>query len=292
MNSELHEFSKGGSTAESSAREARYLRTLSGPGVVRLHGRSDGGELLLEKAACSLADVLHERRRLPAEEIRAVGAAAAAALARVHQADLVHGDVKPANLLLSRSGELLLADFDAAAPADGRRLSRSSPPRSAPAAAARPATDILALAITLVELSTGALIDPGVVWRAGDLRRLGCPPGLSAEISFMLGHQGSTPSAQSVAEMFQRCGRGALPVPVINARRVDPTPTVEFMPARARTQAAPSLPDSLPGSAAAKPASRWWRRLTASWRSGATSPAAAGRFPDQALGSSQASRSA
>ena len=124
MEHDINLFSKGRLlTAESAAQEAR----LPGGSPERSRGRgaSTSGETTeanccWPKAACSLADVLHERGRLPAEEIRAVGAAAAAALARVHQADLVHGDVKPANLLLSRSGELLLADFDAAAPADGR----------------------------------------------------------------------------------------------------------------------------------------------------------------------------
>ena len=291
MNNAPHLFLKGGSSAERSAREARHLQALSGPGIVRLQGRSDGGELLLENAACSLADVLHERGPLPADEIRAVGAAAAAALARVHQAGLVHGDVKPANLLLSRSGELLLADFDSAAPADGQPLACSSPPRLAPGAPARPATDVCALAITLVELSTGALIDPGVAWRAGDLRRLGCSHALSAEIAFMLSGNGSALSARGAADMFERGGAGSLPMPAMHARRVDPTPTVEFMPARARTPTPPALPDSLPASAAAEPASRWWRRLAASWRSGDASPHASGRFGDQASGISQANRS-
>ena len=291
MSSDVQLFSKDCSSAEAAAREARHLQTLSGPGIVRLHGRSDGSELLLENAACSLADVLHERGPLPADEVRAVGATAAAALARVHHAGLVHGDVKPANLLLSRSGDLLLADFGSAAPADGQPLPRSSPPRLAPGAPARPATDICALGITLVELSTGTLIDPNVPWRAGDLRRLGCSHGLSAEIAFMLSGSGSVLSARGAADMFERGDPGSLPAPAMNARSVDPTPTVEFMPARGRTPAPPELPDLPPGSTAAGPAFRWWRRLAASWRSSDASPRAGSRFRDQASGSSQASRS-
>ena len=198
----------------------------------------------------------------------------------------MHGDVKPANLLLSHSRELWLADFDAACPANGRPLERFSPGRLPPGAPARPVADMTALALTLVELATGTILDPGTSWRAVDLRRLGCSPTLSAELSFMLGGDGSAPSARSAAEMLARPGTGPLPAPAVNARRVDPTPTVEFMPAR-------PLPDSSPQPAQAPsaPSSRWWRRLAASWRPGDVTPRAGGRWLVQASGSSQASRS-
>ena len=235
-----------------------------------LHGLGDDGELLLARAACSLADVLVERGPLPESEVRAVAAAAAAALDRVHEAGLVHGDVKPANLLLSHGGELWLADFDAAAPADGRPLDRFSPGRSPSGVPAETAGDIAALALTLVELSTGARLDPCVPWRAAELRRLRCPPALSAEIAFMLDRDGSTLSASDAAEMFRRDGPGALPTPAVKARRVDPTPTVEFMPAHPPPPHSPSQPAP---AAAEHPSrwwpehpSRWWQRLAASWR--------------------------
>ena len=293
MDSDVHLFSKDCSP-EGRTQEAQHLRALRGPGIVPLRGAGANG-LALEMAACSIADVLHERGPLPESEVRAIGAAAAAALSRVHEAGLVHGDVKPANLLLSRDGDLWLADFDAAAAADGQPLQRLSPPRLPPGTPSRAAADIAALALTLVELSTGSLLDPGASWRATDLRRLGCPPALSAEIAFMLGTgavpggTGSALSAQSTAEMFERGGCGTLPAPADEARHVDPTPTVEFMLAR-------PLP---PGSSSARAESTipagprgWWRRLAASWRPApAANPAAPARARPQASGSSQASRS-
>ena len=284
MHNDVNLFSKVG-TEENSAREARHLRDLQGPGIVALQGRGHGGELMLAKAACSLADVLHERGPLPADSVRAVGAAAAGALARVHRAGLVHGDVKPANLLLSHEGELWLADFDAATAADGQPLSRSSPPRLPAGTPARPAADITALALALVELSTGALLDPRVRWRAADLRRLGCSATLSAEIAMMLGADGSALSAQATAEMFERGGTDSLPEPAVNARLVDPTPTVEFMPVRPAPQVS-----SRPVPEAEHPP-RWWRRLAASWRPGDAGPGTGSRVLDQASGRSQASRS-
>ncbi len=260
MSSDVRLFSKDCSSAEAAAREAQHLGTLRGPGIVPLRGASTHG-LALEKAACSLADVLHERGPLPEDEVRTVGAAAAAALARVHAAGLVHGDIKPANLLLSHGRELWLSDFDATCPADGRPLERFSPGRLPPGAPARPAVDLTALALALVELSTGILLDPGTSWRAADLRRLGCSPALSAELSFMLDGDGRTLSALDAAKMLGRGDCGSLPAPAAEARRVDPTPTVDFMLARH------PQPDVSPRPAlkADEPPSRWWQRLAASW---------------------------
>ena len=253
-------FLKRSSSPEAAAREARHLGDLQGPGIVALQGVGADG-LELEKAACSLADVLHERGPLPDSEVRAVGAAAAAALARVHDAGLVHGDIKPANLLLSPNGELWLADFDAAGPADGKPLERHSPGRLPPQAPARHGTDMAALALTLVELSTGTLLDPATSWRTADLRRLGCSPALSAEISFMLGRDGSTLDAGGAAGMFER-DRGVLPAPATEAGRVDSTPPVEFMPVRP----ARSDPPGRSEAGAAEQLPRWRQRLAASWR--------------------------
>ena len=281
-------FSKIGSSPPSSDREAAALEAVRGPGIVNIAGRGDAGELLLARAVCSLADVLHERGALPEGEVRAVGAAAASALARVHDAGLVHGDVKPANLLLSPESELWLADFDASTAADGKALPLAGAPRQAPDDRSLPAADIRALALTIVELATGALIDPAVCWRAGDLRLLGCAPALSADVAFMLGADNlfdthrSTPSACSIAELLER-GAEALPAPAVTARGIDPTPTIEFM-----ATPAPKQSDPESNTADDQQPARWWQRLAASWR---PDPASGPPPPAQESKDSQVNRS-
>ena len=195
---------------------------------------------MLARAACSLADVLHERGPLTDEEVRAVAAAAARALRGVHEAGLVHGDVKPANLLLSHAGDLWLCDFDSAVEADGQPLRRFTPERVPADAVAEPQTDLTALAVMLIELATGVGVDPHVRWRASDLRRIGCSAELSVEIAFAL--NAATPAedaqadaaldARCFAEMFHRGDALRLPAPARRARMVDPTPTIDFPPVR------------------------------------------------------------
>ena len=171
-----------------SSGEGEVLGRVAGAGIVPMVGGSDG-VVVLEEAACSVADVLAERGKLSEGEVRAVGVEAANALARVHEAGLIHCDVKAANLLLSHDGQLWLADFDAAAPANGMPLVRGTHALAELAPRAEVAADILGLAVTLVQLATGLEIDLRVAWTSADLNRIGCPPMLSSDIAMALGSQ-------------------------------------------------------------------------------------------------------
>lgn len=88
-------------------------------------GLADGG---------TLSDLAAEGP-LPARSVAPVARAVASALAAVHGAGFIHGDVKPANVLLARDGVPWLADFDAATPrqpAPAGMHRRFSPPFAAP----------------------------------------------------------------------------------------------------------------------------------------------------------------
>ncbi|MFO1037364.1 MAG: serine/threonine-protein kinase [Geminicoccaceae bacterium] len=73
----------------------------------------------------TLQDLTRPRRPLPEAVARAVGSQALAGLAAAHAADVVHRDVKPANMMLSGDGRLRLTDFGIARIADSKRLTRT-----------------------------------------------------------------------------------------------------------------------------------------------------------------------
>jgi eukaryotic-like serine/threonine-protein kinase len=112
----------------------------------------------------SLADVLATEGRLDPHEVVEVAAQALAGIARAHEADLLHRDVKPGNLLRHPDGTIKVTDFGVAEAADAPGLTRTgfvigtrsylAPERRR----GRPAdrrTDLYALGATLAELLNG-----------------------------------------------------------------------------------------------------------------------------------------
>ncbi|MGH8791914.1 MAG: protein kinase domain-containing protein [Stackebrandtia sp.] len=65
----------------------------------------------------TLADVLRESGPPPAGQVRALGVALADALASIHSSGLIHGALQPATVLSGPGRKLLVAGFDATAPA-------------------------------------------------------------------------------------------------------------------------------------------------------------------------------
>ncbi|MGP4048265.1 protein kinase domain-containing protein [Streptomyces sp. 2A115] len=115
-------------------REARAAARVRHPGVVAVHdvAEIDGRPLIVMELVDgpSLDDVLRERGTLDAREAARIGAKVMDALAAAHRAGVLHRDVKPGNILLDRSGRVLLTDFGIATmddPGDGSatRLTRS-----------------------------------------------------------------------------------------------------------------------------------------------------------------------
>jgi eukaryotic-like serine/threonine-protein kinase len=96
-------------------REARVLATLSHPNVGLLYGFSKGAEgmhLVLEYVdGFSLAAIAKKKPTLAPDVVAVIGAAVARGLAHAHERGVVHRDVKPANILVSRRGDVKVFDF-------------------------------------------------------------------------------------------------------------------------------------------------------------------------------------
>lgn len=148
-------------------REARAAARVRHPGVVAVHdiAEVDGRPLIVMELidGPSLDDVLSERGPIDPREAAGIGAKVMEALAAAHAVGVLHRDVKPGNILLERSGRVVLTDFGIATmddPGDGSatHLTRSGEligsldylaPERAQGADPGPASDVWALGATL-----------------------------------------------------------------------------------------------------------------------------------------------
>ncbi|NUS79468.1 MAG: serine/threonine protein kinase, partial [Streptomyces sp.] len=96
-------------------REARAAARVRHPGVIAVHdvAEVDGRPLIVMELVDgpSLDDVLRDRGTLGPHEAAGIGAKVMDALAAAHRAGVLHRDVKPGNILLDRSGRVVLTDF-------------------------------------------------------------------------------------------------------------------------------------------------------------------------------------
>jgi serine/threonine protein kinase len=99
-------------------REARVLSALSHPNIVILldYVKSDAQMYLVLEyiSGFSLSELLAKKPKLRPEIVATIGAEVAEGLAHAHERGVVHRDVKPANVILSRQGEVKIVDFSVA----------------------------------------------------------------------------------------------------------------------------------------------------------------------------------
>jgi hypothetical protein len=109
---------------ESFLDEARRLAQVRHPNIIVVHGADvHGGRAglctdLLQGE--TLEEVLTNRGRFGAPEAALIGAELCSALASLHAAGIVHGDVKASNVMRAEGGRIVLMDFGSSveAPAD------------------------------------------------------------------------------------------------------------------------------------------------------------------------------
>jgi tRNA A-37 threonylcarbamoyl transferase component Bud32 len=112
----------------------------------------------------TLRQYLDERGHLDPVEVVHIGAEVASALSCAHRAGIVHRDVKPANILLSDDGRVLVTDFGIAKVLDHADVTRTSTvlgttkylaPEQVEGAPVDARTDVWALGAVLYECATG-----------------------------------------------------------------------------------------------------------------------------------------
>jgi serine/threonine-protein kinase len=154
-------------------REARVVATLNHPNICTLYdiGCADGVDYIVMEyvEGVTLAGLL-TKGRLPLEQVLRNGIAIAGALAEAHKQGVIHRDLKPGNIILSKSG-LKVLDFGLATFVEGHAVAMEDETLSAPLMAiGTPAymapeqragrecdarTDIYAFGLLLAEMATG-----------------------------------------------------------------------------------------------------------------------------------------
>src|SRR4029079_16183152 len=171
-------------------REARAVAKLSHPHIVPVIHHRDGGErqyIVFEHVEGeNLKELVVRSGRLPVRAALELALDVANGLAFAHDHGLVHRDVKPQNVLLSREGEVKVTDFgivrslhmEHGVTQTGTVLGTGEylAPEQASGKPVSPATDVYSLGVVLWELLAGDVPFVGENFVAVALRHVNEPP--------------------------------------------------------------------------------------------------------------------
>lgn len=148
-------------------REAKAAGRLNHSNIVTIYdiGESDGTPYIAMEylPGLTLRETLDSGAVLPVRRVVEIAMLVARGLDYAHQNGVIHRDVKPANIMLARSGQVKIMDFGIAVASDTGRTQTGallgSPRYMAPEQIANGAvdarTDIFSLGVTLYEMLTG-----------------------------------------------------------------------------------------------------------------------------------------
>jgi eukaryotic-like serine/threonine-protein kinase len=148
-------------------REAQLLARVNDPGIVQIFDVGQADEGLYYVAELVDGQSLADRLRggpLPPWEACQIAEQLCRALAKAHSQNVVHRDVKPANVLISDDGRVKVGDFGVALLAEGSTdagtativgTPRYMAPEQAQGKPSTPATDVYSVGIVLYEMLCG-----------------------------------------------------------------------------------------------------------------------------------------
>jgi serine/threonine protein kinase len=224
------------------AAEARLTARLHHPGVVVVHDAHTEGDvpfLVMERVDGVSLDTELGLGPLPPRRARQVVAQLARTLSLVHDDGIVHGDVKPGNVLLGPGDRVTLTDFGVAGPTRTHHpdVAVGTPHYLSPEQVqGRPltaATDVYALGLVLLECLTAMRAYPGPAATAAAARLHRAPTIPSyvpADLAALVREMTDLdpvrrPSASDVAARLEGAEAGPATMPVVVGPPTQPVAT-------------------------------------------------------------------
>ena len=149
-------------------REAKAAASLNHPNIVAIFDTGSDAEahyIVMEFVdGATLHEVIAREAPMPVERASGILASVCGALAAAHRVGVVHRDVKPGNVMLTRAGHVKVADFGIARTGDAETLTRSGvvlgtasyvAPEQARGGPVDARTDLYSLGCVAYEMVTG-----------------------------------------------------------------------------------------------------------------------------------------